>query len=110
MVYNFATAIRVTHPHIVTIRAVAQGRSISIVARTTYGVVLLKLMLLVDSVLSVTGLVNTVGRIVAITAGGLIRCAVSRSCKIYNLGASPIIMRQAEESVSRCANELSLRK
>ena len=41
MVYNFATAIRVTRPHIVTIRAVAQGRTMIGATRATCGVVLL---------------------------------------------------------------------
>ena len=40
MVYNFATGIRVTRPHIVTIRAVAQGRTMFGAARATCGVVL----------------------------------------------------------------------
>ena len=41
MVYNFATAGRVTRPHIVAIRAVAQGRSLVGATRTACGVVLL---------------------------------------------------------------------
>ena len=41
MVYNFATAIRVTRPHIVTFRAVAQGRTVIGATRTSCGVVLL---------------------------------------------------------------------
>ena len=41
MVYNFATTIRVTRPHIVAIRTVAQGRAMIGAARTACGVVLL---------------------------------------------------------------------
>ena len=41
MVYNFATPIRLTRPRIVTVRTVAQGRTVFGAARTTCGVVLL---------------------------------------------------------------------
>ena len=41
MVYNFATAIRVTRPLIVAVRAVAQGRTMIGATRTPCGVVLL---------------------------------------------------------------------
>ena len=106
MVYNFATTGRVTRPRIVTFRAVAQGRTLIGAARTTCGVVLLT----VHPSPTITTWLVIVGFRLTVPVRPLFRCAVSRSCKIYNLGASPIIMRQAEESVSRCANELSLRK
>ena len=90
--YNFATAGRVTRPHIVTIRAVAQGRTMVGAARTACGVVLL----MVHPTPTFTTWIVVVGLSMTVTVRALFRCAVSQSCKIYNLGASPIIMRQAE--------------
>ena len=77
MVYNFATTIRVTRPHIVAIRAVAQGRTMVGAARTTCGVVLL----MVHPTPTITAWVVVVGFRITVTVRTLFRCAVSRSYK-----------------------------
>ena len=75
--YNFATTRRVTRPHIVTVRAVAQGRAMIGATRASCGVVLLR----VHPPPTVTTWVVVVGIRVAIPVRALVRCAVSRSYK-----------------------------
>ena len=73
MVYNFATTGRVTRPHIVTLRADAQGRTMFGAARTSCGVVLLMVL----PTPTVTTCLVVVGVRITITVRKLFRCAVS---------------------------------
>ena len=78
MVYNFATTGRVTRPHIVTIRAVAQGRSMVGATRTTCGVVLL----VVHPTPTITTCLVVVGIRLTISVRTLFRCAVLRIIRL----------------------------
>ena len=84
--YNFATGVRVTRPHIVTVRTVAQGRTVIGATRTTCGVVLL----MVHPTPTITTWIVVGGVRVTITARALFRCAVSRSYKVVNIRESTI--------------------
>ena len=86
MVYNFATTGRVTRPHIVTIRTVAQGRTLTVATRSTCGVVLF----LVYPTPTITAWLVVVGLGITFTVRTLFRCAVSRSYKVVNIGESTI--------------------
>ena len=86
MVYNFATTGSVTRPRIVTVRRVAQGRTVVGAPRTTCGVVLL----MVHPAPTITTWLVVVGISLTITVRTLIPSAVSRSCKIANIGESTI--------------------
>ena len=77
MVYNFATAIQVTLQLSVTIRLVAQGRTLIGAARTACGVVPFMIL----PMLTITTWVVVVGVRVATVARTPSRCAVSRNYK-----------------------------
>ena len=76
MVYNFATTIQVTLQLGVTLRVVAQGRTIIGAARTACGVVLLMVL----SMLTVTTWIVVVGIRITTLARTPIRCAVFHPC------------------------------
>ena len=77
MVYNFATAIQVTLQLGVTIRLVAQGRTLIGAARTACGVVLFMIL----PMLTITTWVVVVGIRITTFARPPFRCAVSRIYK-----------------------------
>ena len=82
--YNFATG-RVTRPPIVTLRAVAQGRAMTIAARTMCGV-----EVVLVPVFTVTFCIEAAGAMIPRRLLLLSRCAVSRNYKIMNIGESTI--------------------